>query len=53
MPAHGHGSTPTTLTQQGNGCTLVSDIDFSMKGTWQVQLRFQGGDRAVLEFPVK
>lgn len=52
MPAHGHGSTPTTLTLRDDGCTDVTDIDFSMDGRWQVQIKFADGDRGVINVDV-
>jgi hypothetical protein len=43
MPAHDHGtSLVPTVSAQGNGVYLVSDVDFFMAGYWELRTTFSG-----------
>lgn len=51
MPKHGHGSSPTTVTSTDvAGEYLVSRINFTMGGVWEVRLQADdaGADHDVL-----
>ncbi len=52
MPAHDHGSSETTVTAQGGGKYLVTNVYLYMSGVWQLQLGFSGPvhDDASLQF---
>ncbi len=54
MPAHEHGSGPTSLARAPDGCTEIADVDFMMLGLWEVQVHFpDDGDRAVFEVQIE
>jgi hypothetical protein len=42
MPAHGHGTSETTVTAQGGGKYLVTDVYLYMSGVWQLQITVSG-----------
>ena len=51
MPAHGHGSSPTTLVAVSKTCTRVEKVSFIMLGDWEIRTTFANGDKGV--FPVE
>jgi hypothetical protein len=54
MPAMNHGSSTPTVTEEGGGKYLVSDVYLYMPGTWQLLVTFSGAldDHATLTLPV-
>jgi hypothetical protein len=44
MPEHGHGSTPTQVGPVNDGCRLVSKVNFTMPGEWDVRVELLDGD---------
>ena len=42
MPAHGHGTSETTVTAQGDGKYLVTNVYLYMSGVWQLQITVSG-----------
>lgn len=52
MPAHDHGTSKTTVTPQGGGKYLVTDVYLYMPGVWQLQIAFSGSasDDASIQF---
>lgn len=49
MPAHGHGSSePTIGKADGNSCSEVTDLNFTMPGKWTLTAELENGDSAVL-----
>ncbi len=53
MPGMGHGSAPTQLAPAGDGCTAVSNVQFVMRGEWQIQVTLQDGDTGVFDVVVE
>ena len=53
MPDMGHGSSPTALVQDTNGCTKINDIDFFMGGKWEIRAQLESGEKFVFAFDVK
>ncbi|HEX8792508.1 MAG TPA: FixH family protein [Polyangiaceae bacterium] len=52
MPAHDHGTSKTTVTPEGGGKYLVTDVYLYMSGVWQLQIAFSGSvsDDASIQF---
>jgi hypothetical protein len=52
MPAHDHGTSETSVTPQGAGKYLVTNVYLYMSGVWQLQIAFSGpvNDDASIEF---
>jgi nitrogen fixation protein FixH len=52
MPAHDHGTSQTTVTPQGGGKYLVTNVYLYMSGVWQLQIGFSGpvSDNASAQF---
>jgi len=42
MPSMGHGTSKPTITAEGNGRYLVSDVYLFMPGTWELRTTFSG-----------
>ena len=42
MPAMNHGAIAPTITPQGNGTYLVTDLDLYMPGNWQLRTKISG-----------
>jgi hypothetical protein len=42
MPAMNHGAIAPTVTPQGNGTYLVTDLDLYMPGHWQLRTNISG-----------
>jgi hypothetical protein len=42
MPAMGHGSSTPTVTPQGSGVYLVTEVYFYMPGVWLLRTTFSG-----------
>lgn len=47
MPHHGHGSSPTTLSEGEDNCIIVDDIEFTMPGHWELSISYSDEDKAV------
>ncbi len=52
MPAHGHGSVPTTLSPIDSYCTAIDDIEFIMGGSWEIRVTFTSGDSGVFNVEI-
>lgn len=52
MPAHGHGSSPTTITPRADGCFQVERLNFVMTGEWELQTTWSGGAAGAVRFNV-
>jgi hypothetical protein len=44
MPEHGHGSTPTQIGPVNEGCRVISKVNFTMPGEWDVRVELVDGD---------
>ena len=53
MPGMGHGSAPTQLAPGVDGCTTVSNVQFIMRGAWQILVTLQDGDTGVFDVTVE
>jgi hypothetical protein len=55
MPAMGHGSADATVTPQGKGKYLVTDVYMYMAGTWVLKTTFSGpvSDHVELSFSIQ
>jgi hypothetical protein len=42
MPAHGHGTSETTVVAEGGGKYLVTNVYLYMSGVWQLQITVSG-----------
>lgn len=42
MPAHGHGTSETTVTPKGGGKYLVTNVYLYMSGVWQLRITLSG-----------
>ena len=47
MPAHNHGSSPTSLTAISDRCARVDELNFVMPGSWELRVLTTDGDKAV------
>lgn len=47
MPAHNHGSSPTSLTAISDRCARVNELNFVMPGSWELRVLTTEGDKAV------
>jgi len=54
MPAMNHGTSGTTITPEGGGKYLVTDVYLYMSGVWQLQIAFAGaaGDHVEPEIQI-
>ncbi len=53
MSSMGHGSSPTTLIPLDNNCVLIDDIEFTMRGNWDIRMEFANGDKGAFNVQVK
>lgn len=52
MPDMGHGSGETRiLTSEGN-CAVITDLDFFMSGTWELDITYVNNDSVAFTFNV-
>ncbi len=51
MPSMGHGSAPTSVAPVSgrNGCFAVSDIDFTMRGHWQIKVQLRPSGEEIFD----
>lgn len=49
MPSMGHGSSPVAIARVSQGTYRVSNVFFSMPGTWQIKFQFKQGTQLVEE----
>lgn len=52
MPAHGHGTTPPTITKDAIGLYTISDINLSMAGLWEIRHVFTEGSAITDELTI-
>jgi len=55
MPAMGHGSSTPTVTAQGGGVYLVTEVYFYMPGAWELRTSISGAttDHATLQLTIQ
>ena len=55
MPAMGHGSSTPTVTAQGGGVYLVTEVYFYMPGVWELRTSISGAttDHATLQLTIQ
>jgi hypothetical protein len=53
MPSMGHGSSPVSLFPQGNGCTAIRNMNFMMRGNWDVRVWLNNNDSGTFAFQVR
>lgn len=55
MPAMGHGSSTPTVTAQGGGVYLVTEVYFYMPGAWELRTSISGPttDHATLQLTIQ
>lgn len=55
MPAFNHGAIPPTITPEGNGKYLVTEVDLFMAGRWELRTTFSGpvSDHATPAFDIQ
>lgn len=53
MPEHGHGSSPVQVGATSEGCRLVTKVNFTMRGLWEVRLELSDGDVGAFELDVE
>lgn len=53
MPEHGHGSSAVQLGATSEGCRLVTKVNFTMRGLWEVRLELNDGDLGAFELDVE
>lgn len=52
MPHHGHGSSPTDISETTSTCSYVSQMEFYMKGKWEVRSTLANGSKFVFSLNV-
>jgi hypothetical protein len=53
MPEHGHGSSAVQLGPVSEGCRLVTRVNFTMPGLWEVRVELSDGDAGVFSLDVE
>ncbi len=53
MSSMGHGSSPVALFPQAGGCTAIRNLNFMMRGDWDVRLWLNNNDTGVFSFEVR
>lgn len=53
MPSMGHGSSPVALFPQAGGCTAIRNMNFMMRGDWEVRLWLNNNDSGKFSFDVR
>lgn len=53
MPSMGHGSSPVSLFPQGSGCTAIRNMNFMMRGNWELRLWLNNNDSGTFAFQVR
>ena len=53
MPSMGHGSSPVSLFPQGSGCTAIRNMNFMMRGNWDVRVWLNNNDSGTFAFHVR
>ena len=53
MPSMGHGSSPVGLFPQAGGCTAIRNMNFMMRGDWEVRLWLNNNDSGKFSFDVR
>ncbi|MSP18669.1 MAG: hypothetical protein EXR74_03765 [Bdellovibrionales bacterium] len=53
MPAHGHGSAPTSVTQENSDCAVIKKLSFVMLGKWEIAMLFEDDDKATVEVEIQ
>lgn len=53
MPSMGHGSSPVAVFPQANGCTALRNLNFMMRGDWDVRIWLNNNDSGVFSFEVR
>ncbi len=53
MPSMGHGSSPVSLFPQANGCTAIRNLNFMMRGNWELRVWLNNNDSGTFAFQVR
>ena len=53
MPDHNHGSSAVQLGAASEGCRVVTKVNFTMRGLWEVRLELNDGDTGAFELDVE
>ncbi len=53
MPSMGHGSSPVSLFPQGYGCSAIRNMNFMMRGIWEVRVWMNNNDSGTFTFQVR
>jgi len=53
MPSMGHGSSPVALFPQASGCTAIRNLNFMMRGDWDVRVWLNNNDSGVFSIEVR
>jgi hypothetical protein len=53
MPEHGHGSSAVQLGATSEGCRVVTKVNFTMRGLWEVRIELNDGDTGAFELDVE
>jgi hypothetical protein len=53
MPEHGHGSSAVQVAPASEGCRVVSKVNFTMRGLWEVRIELTDGDSGAFELDVE
>lgn len=53
MPSMGHGTSPVAMVPAINGCTRIRDMNFLMRGVWELRVKVVSGDFGTFRFRVR
>lgn len=52
MPDHNHGSSAVQVGAASEGCRVVTKVNFTMRGLWEVRIELNDGDNGAFELDV-
>ena len=52
MPQHGHGSSAVTVGAVQDGCRELTEVNFTMTGSWEVRVELTDGDSGKFDVDV-
>jgi len=53
MPEHGHGSSAVQIAPTSEGCRVVTKVNFTMRGLWEVRVELSDGDTGAFQLDVE
>lgn len=53
MPEHGHGSSAVQIGPVSEGCRLITRVNFTMLGLWEVRVELSDGDSGAFALDVE